>query len=100
LNPIGAEAQGIDLSFQDAPPSEVVGALEHEMGIRGFLVLKREKQREVDHFCRTCCWWGGQLLHSTHGVHPAVHVHPVSGRQCIWLLLGITGEPTECGLPL
>jgi taurine dioxygenase len=35
-------------------------------------------------------------VNSTSGVvHPAVHVHPVSGRRCLWLHLGMTGAVIE-----
>lgn len=71
LDPIGAEVQGIDLSSKDAPPPDVVEALEHEMAKRGFLVFKNKNQLDVDDFLRASCWWGGKELHSTHGVHPA-----------------------------
>jgi taurine dioxygenase len=32
---------------------------------------------------------------NTGVVHPAVHVHPVSGRKCLWLHLGMTGAVIE-----
>ena len=32
---------------------------------------------------------------NTGVVHPAVHVHPLSGRACIWLHLGMTGAVIE-----
>lgn len=71
LDPIGAEVHGIDLSAEEAPPTEVVEALEHEMASRGFLVFRNREQLEPDAFLRASCWWGGKELHSTHGVHPA-----------------------------
>ena len=71
LGPIGAEVSGIDLSSPDAPPADVLEALEAEMASRGFLVFKNEQQLEPDDFLRASCWWGGRQLHSTHGVHPA-----------------------------
>jgi len=70
LDPIGAQISGIDLSSQDAPPPEVVKALEHEMAHRGFLVFKNETQLDAEDFLRASCLWGGRELHSTHGVHP------------------------------
>ncbi len=70
LDPIGAQVSGIDLSSQDAPPPEVVEALEHEMAHRGFLVFKNETQLDAEDFLRASCLWGGRELHSTHGVHP------------------------------
>jgi taurine dioxygenase len=185
LDPIGAEVSGIDLSAEDAPPGEVVDALEREMAERGFLVFRNEARLEPEDFLRASCLWGGRELHSTHGVHPQtpggnrhifrlsnderhgipdvgpqwhndgsflpatfshsgyhiirpaengggthfahqglafaalsaerqerwrrlssvnsasgvvhplVHVHPVSGRECIWLHLGMTGAVIE-----
>ncbi|GHE21786.1 TauD/TfdA dioxygenase family protein [Halomonas urumqiensis] len=71
LDPLGAQVQGIDLSSSDAPPPEVLEALEREMANRGFLVFKNEKPLDADSFLRASCWWGGKELHSTHGVHPA-----------------------------
>jgi len=71
LDPLGAQTQGIDLSAPEAPPAEVVAALEHVMAVRGFIVFKNETQLEPDEFLRASCWWGGKELHSTHGVHPA-----------------------------
>ena len=71
LEPIGAEVRGIDLSCQQAPPAEVVQALEEEMANRGFIVFKSEQPIEPQAFLRASCWWGGKALHSTHGVHPA-----------------------------
>jgi taurine dioxygenase len=71
LDPIGAEVQGIDLSAKDAPPPDIVQALEYEMANRGFIVFKNKVQLDVDDFLRASCWWGGKELHSTHGVHPA-----------------------------
>jgi taurine dioxygenase len=82
LDPIGAQVQGIDLSSKDAPPPDVVEALEHEMANRGFLVFKNETQLEADDFLRVSCWWGGKELHSTHGVHPATP----NGNQHIFRL--------------
>ncbi len=71
LEPIGAEVRGVDLSSPQAPPDEILAALEAEMANRGFLVFKNERELEVDDFLRASCWWGGKELHSTHGVHPA-----------------------------
>lgn len=71
LNPIGASVQGIDLTSGEAPPPEVVQALEMEMAQRGFLVFKNRQQLSVDDFLSASRWWGGKALHSTHGVHPA-----------------------------
>lgn len=71
LEPIGAQVEGIDLTADEGPPTEVLAALEHEMADRGFLVFRNEKQLEVDDFLRASQWWGGRELHSTHGVHPA-----------------------------
>lgn len=70
LDPIGAEVRGIDLSAE-APPPEVVAALELEMAHGGFLVFRSERAVEPDDFLRASCWWGGRELHSTHGTHPA-----------------------------
>ncbi|GGD73091.1 TauD/TfdA dioxygenase family protein [Lacimicrobium alkaliphilum] len=71
LEPIGARVLGIDLTFTEPPPPDVVGALEHEMANRGFIVFKNKQQLAVDDFLRASCYWGGRKLHSTHGVHPA-----------------------------
>ncbi|MBD3896460.1 TauD/TfdA family dioxygenase [Halomonas sp. ML-15] len=71
LDPLGAQVQGIDLSSKDAPPPDVLDALECEMANRGFLVFKNAKPLDADSFLRASCWWGGKELHSTHGVHPA-----------------------------
>ncbi len=70
LDPIGAQVSGIDLTLQQAPPPEVVAALETEMALRGFLVFKNERQLEPEDFLRASCLFGGRELHSTHGVHP------------------------------
>ncbi|MDZ7826637.1 MAG: TauD/TfdA family dioxygenase [Gammaproteobacteria bacterium] len=41
-------------------------------------------------------WSRLSSVNSTTGVvHPAVHVHPVSGRRCLWLHLGMTGAVIE-----
>ena len=71
LHPIGAQVTGIDLSSSDAPPREVLDALEQEMARRGFLVFKNDAALDAEDFLRASCWWGGRELHSTHGVHPA-----------------------------
>lgn len=86
LDPLGAQVQGMDLSSRDAPPPEVLEALEHEMANRGFLVFKNEKPLDADDFLRASCWWGGRELHSTHGVHPATpggnqHIFRLSNDQ-------------------
>ena len=86
LDPLGAEVRGIDLSAQDAPPHEVIEALEQEMAKRGFLVFKNDMPLEADDFLRASCWWGGKELHSTHGVHPATpkgnrHIFRLSNDQ-------------------
>lgn len=71
LDPIGGEVRGIDLTSENAPPSDVRDALEKEMANRGFLVFKSERPVDAESFLRASCWWGGRQLHSTHGVHPA-----------------------------
>ncbi|WP_458526545.1 TauD/TfdA dioxygenase family protein [Onishia taeanensis] len=86
LSPLGAEVRGIDLSAKDAPPPEVIEALEQEMANRGFLVFKNETQLEPEDFLRASCLWGGKELHSTHGVHPATpkgnrHIFRLSNDQ-------------------
>lgn len=41
-------------------------------------------------------WCRLSSVNSASGVvHPVVHVHPISGRQCIWLHLGMTGAVVE-----
>ena len=41
-------------------------------------------------------WSRLSSVNSSSGVvHPVVHVHPVSGRKCIWLHLGMTGAVIE-----
>ena len=70
LDPIGAQVSGVDLSSKDAPPPELVEVLEREMAQRGFLVFKNDAQLDAEDFLRASCLWGGQELHSTHGVHP------------------------------
>ncbi len=71
LDPIGAQVSGIDLASPQAPPPEVLDALEQEMAVRGFLVFKSNQAIDYEDFLRVSCWWGGKELHSTHGVHPA-----------------------------
>jgi len=71
LSPLGATVKGIDLAQEEAPPPQVLKALEIEMANRGFIVFKNEQQISVEDFLRASCWWGGRELHSTHGVHPA-----------------------------
>lgn len=70
LSPLGAQVEGIDLSRQEAPATELTKALETEMAKRGFIVFKNKKQISEADFLRVSCWWGGRELHSTHGVHP------------------------------
>ncbi|MFW5816357.1 MAG: TauD/TfdA dioxygenase family protein, partial [Wenzhouxiangella sp.] len=70
LKPLGAEVHGIDLKA-GRPAPEVVAALEVEMARRGFLVFKSDRPLTPEDFLRASSWWGGQALHSTHGVHPA-----------------------------
>jgi len=70
LDPIGAQVSGIDLSSKNAPPPEVVDALDREMAYRGFLVFKNNSRLDHEDFLRASCLWGGKELHSTHGVHP------------------------------
>lgn len=71
LEPLGAQVEGIDLTASEAPPREVIAALEYEMANRGFIVFKNERQLAIDDFLGASRWWGGKELHSTHGVHPA-----------------------------
>ena len=71
LEPIGAAVSGVDLTDPAGPPAELISVLEREMAERGFLVFKNETALSVDDFLRASCLWGGQALHSTHGVHPA-----------------------------
>jgi taurine dioxygenase len=41
-------------------------------------------------------WERLSSVNSNSGVvHPAVHVHPLSGRKCLWLHLGMTGAVIE-----
>jgi len=41
-------------------------------------------------------WSRLSSVNSASGVvHPAVHVHPISGRKCLWLHLGMTGAVIE-----
>ena len=41
-------------------------------------------------------WSRLSSVNSTSGVvHPVVHAHPLSGRRCIWLHLGMTGAVIE-----
>ena len=70
LQPLGAEVYGIDLSAP-RPTTELIEALEYEMAARGFLVFKQQNELTPEHFLAASCWWGGQSIHSTHGVHPA-----------------------------
>ena len=45
---------------------------------------------------RQVFWRRLSSVNSTSGVvHPVVHEHPVSGRECIWLHLGMTGAVIE-----
>lgn len=45
---------------------------------------------------RQAFWARLSSVNSASGVvHPAVHEHPVSGRRCIWLHLGMTGAVIE-----
>ena len=70
LNPIGAQVVGIDLAASN-PPGDALAALEQEMASRGFLVFKSDRPLDPEDFLRASSWWGGKVLHSTHGVHPA-----------------------------
>ena len=41
-------------------------------------------------------WSRMSSVNSASGaVHPLVHTHPISGRQCVWLHLGMTGAVIE-----
>ncbi|MCH1550573.1 MAG: TauD/TfdA family dioxygenase [Pseudomonadales bacterium] len=71
LDPIGAVVQGLDLDSVAPPPAAVINALEYTMAQRGFIVFKSKRSLSPEHFLRASCWWGGKVLHSTHGVHPA-----------------------------
>lgn len=45
---------------------------------------------------RNAYWRRLASVNSSSGtVHPVVHEHPISGRQCIWLHLGMTGAVIE-----
>ncbi len=45
---------------------------------------------------RRALWSRLSSVNSNTGVvHPAVHEHPISGRKCIWLHLGMTGAVIE-----
>lgn len=45
---------------------------------------------------RQAFWQRLSSVNSASGVvHPAVHVHPISGRRCLWLHLGMTGAVIE-----
>jgi taurine dioxygenase len=69
LEPIGAEISGIDLR-KGRPEPAVLKALEDEMAVRGFMVFKNQSL-SVEELLTASEWWGGQQIHSTHGVHPA-----------------------------
>jgi taurine dioxygenase len=71
LSPIGAKVEGIDLSQKEAPPENVIKALELELANRGLLVFKLDNQISEEDFLSASCWFGGKQLNSTHGVHPA-----------------------------
>ncbi len=75
LAPLGAEVFGIDLSAKERLTRDVINALEDEMAHRGFVVFKNQEGLSIDDFLNACCLWGGQELHSTHGVHPATPGH-------------------------
>ena len=70
LEPIGAVIRDLPLSGRK-PPLKVVEAIERTMATRGFVVFKSPTPLPTDAFLEASCWWGGQELHSTHGVHPA-----------------------------
>lgn len=45
---------------------------------------------------RKAAWGRLSSVNSASGVvHPLVHAHPISGRKCIWLHLGMTGAVIE-----
>lgn len=45
---------------------------------------------------RQAYWSRLSSVNSNSGVvHPAVHIHPLSGRKCVWLHLGMTGAVIE-----
>jgi taurine dioxygenase len=69
LDPMGAEISGLDLR-SGLPEPAVLKALEQEMATRGFFVFKKQSL-SVDELLSASEWWGGQEIHSTHGVHPA-----------------------------
>ena len=86
IEPIGAEVNGIDLSAESPPASDVIDALEAEMASRGFVVFRSSEALHIEDFLRASCWWGGKELHSTHGVHPATpkgnrHIFRLSNDQ-------------------
>jgi len=42
-------------------------------------------------------WSRLSSVNSNSGVvHPVVHEHPISGRKCVWLHMGMTGAVIEC----
>jgi taurine dioxygenase len=69
LDPIGAQVNGIDL--QQPLDDKTVAALEAEMANRGFIVFKGQQHLSVDDLLAASQLWGGKMMHSTHGVHPA-----------------------------
>jgi len=45
---------------------------------------------------RQAFWARLSSVNSNNGVvHPAVHAHPITGRRCVWLHLGMTGAVIE-----
>jgi taurine dioxygenase len=88
LRPMGAVVEGLDLSASAPPPAAVVKALEQVMAERGFVVFRSDKALAAQDFLQASCWWGGKMLHSTHGVHPATP----GGNQHLFRLSNDTGQ--------
>lgn len=69
LDPLGVEIYGADV--RSRLPAPVIAALEQEMANRGFIVFKGQTGLSAEELVGASKWWGGQEIHSTHGVHPA-----------------------------
>lgn len=70
LQPIGAALYGFSLK-QSSPDESALQALEQVMAQRGFVVFKDQHDLSPEELVKSCCWFGGKQVHSTHAVHPA-----------------------------
>mmetsp|Transcript_103642 Transcript_103642/g.167138 ORF Transcript_103642/g.167138 Transcript_103642/m.167138 type:complete len:342 (-) Transcript_103642:352-1377(-) len=83
LDVLGAEIIGLDLR-KTHKDSKLVPVLQKEMAARGYLVFRGQGVLSGDEQVHASELFGGQKIHSTHGVHPKApnkHVFRLSNHQ-------------------